>query len=235
MDYHTEIPTGPETSEHSRTRLLAALLDTHHVTFYTVISVIQATCFGFLALVCFEEGQHFTPFQWLLAVNTLIIYVLVWNGFIRGFVILLYVPKLVDGIMPFALGAAQCFAAYFVAHSAHGWYGSMAALSFIGVLGYLNAEINAKLNPQENAHIMVFYGKHLRMLQVSGFLLSLLCGGIAFGTNWSDTTLIWLSIPFIIGYAVGEEVLWLRLEKFARGRKPKTRGTSKDAAKSEHS
>ena len=103
MDYHAEIPTTPESREHSRVRLLAALLDTHHVTFYTVISVIQATCFGFLVLVCFEEGKHFTPSQWLLAANTLIILVLVWNGFIRGFVILLYVPKLADGMMPFAL------------------------------------------------------------------------------------------------------------------------------------
>lgn len=77
MDYHAEVPATPETSEHSRARLLAALLDTHHVTFYTVISVIQATCFGFLALVCFEEGKHFAPSQWLLAANTLIIFVLV--------------------------------------------------------------------------------------------------------------------------------------------------------------
>ena len=217
MDYHAEVPTTPETSEHSRSRLLAALLDTHHVTFYTVISVIQATCFGFLALVCFEEGKHFTSFQWLLASNTLIIFLLVWNGFIRGFVILLYVPKLADGMMPFALGAAQCFATYFVAHGVHGWYWSMAALCFIGFLGYVNAEVNAKLNPLENAHIMVFYGKHLRMLQISSLLLAFLCGGIAYVPNWSDQTLAWLSFPLILGYAIGEEVLWLRLEKFARG------------------
>ncbi|MGQ0695686.1 MAG: hypothetical protein ACT4OL_08950, partial [Nitrospiraceae bacterium] len=42
-----------------------------------------------------------------LAANTLVIIILVWNGFIRGFVIFSYVPKLVDGAMPFALGAAQ--------------------------------------------------------------------------------------------------------------------------------
>jgi hypothetical protein len=38
----------------TRARVLAALLDAHHTTFYTVISVAQATCFGFLVLVCFE-------------------------------------------------------------------------------------------------------------------------------------------------------------------------------------
>lgn len=217
MDYHAELPTSPETGDHSRTRLLAALLDTHHVTFYTVISVIQATCFGFLALVCFEEGQHFTTSQWLLAANTLIILVLVWNGFIRGFVILLYVPKLADGIMPFALGAAQCFAAYFVAHGTRGWYWSMAALCFIGFLGYINAEVNAKLNPSENAHIMVFYGKHLRLLQASALFLAILCGVIAYAVSWSDETLGWFSLPLMVGYAVGEEVMWLRLERFARG------------------
>jgi hypothetical protein len=105
--------------------------------------------------------MHYVPSQWLLAANTLVIYVLVWNGFIRGFVILSYVPKLVDGAMPFALGASQCFAAYFVAHDVHGWYWSIAALCLIGSLGYVNAEVNAKLNPRENAHIMVFYGWQL--------------------------------------------------------------------------
>jgi hypothetical protein len=207
-----------ETFEHSRARLLAALLETHHITFYTVISVIQATCFGFLALVCFEEGKHYGPAQWLLAANTLVILVLVWNGFIRGFVILSYVPKLADGGMPFALGAAQCFAAYYVAHDARGWYWSMAALCFIGFLGYVNAEVNAKLNPLENAHIMVFYGRHLRVLQVSALFLSALCGGIAYGAPWSNETLALLSLPLIVGYAIGDEVLWVRLERFARGR-----------------
>jgi hypothetical protein len=67
------------------------------------------------------------------AANTLVIVILVWNGFVRGFIVLSYVPKLVDGAMPFALGAAQCFAVYFA------------------------------------AHVMVFYGQLLRMLQVSAF------------------------------------------------------------------
>jgi hypothetical protein len=48
-----------EEFDNTRARVLAALLDAHHTTFYTVISVIQATCFGFLVLVCFEEGTHF--------------------------------------------------------------------------------------------------------------------------------------------------------------------------------
>ena len=80
----------------------------------------------------------------------------------------------------------------------------------------MNAEVNAKLNPMENAHIMVFYGKHLRMLQVSSVLLAVLCAGIASATSWPDEALAWLSFPLIVGYAIGEEVLWLRLEKFAR-------------------
>ena len=147
----------------------------------------------------------------------MIIFVSVWNGFIRGFVILLYAPKLADGVMPFALGAAQCFATYFVAHGAHGRYWSIASLCFIGFLGYINAEVNAKLNPMENAHIMVFNGKHLRMLQVTSVLLAVLCAGIASATSWPDEALAWLSFPLIVGYAIGEELLWLRLEKFARG------------------
>jgi len=140
-----------------------------------------------------------------------------WNGFIRGFVVLSYVPKLVDGAMPLALGAAQCFAAYFVAHNVHGWYWSFAALSFIGFVGYINAEINARINPKENAHIMVYYGQQLRILQISALFLAAVCGGIAYSANWSSEMLTLPSFALTAGYAVGDEVLWLRLEKFARG------------------
>src|ERR1041384_3557633 len=157
MNDPSEVVTPAETFDHSRARILAALLEAHHTTFYTVISVIQAACFGFLVLVCFEEATHFSISQWFLAANTLMIMVLVWNGFIRGFVVLSYVPKLVDGAMPFALGAAQCFAAYFVAHNVHGWYWSIAGLSFIGCIGYVNAEINARFNPKENSHMLVCF------------------------------------------------------------------------------
>ena len=216
MDDHPRDSQPAESFDRSRARLLAALLDTHHITFYTVISVIQATCFGFLVLVCFEEGAHYGPYQWLLAANTLAIIVLVWNGFIRGFVILSYVPKLSDGAMPFALGAAQCFAAYFVAHDVRSWYWSIAALCVIGSLGYVNAEVNAKLNPRENAHIMVFYGRQLRMLQVSALFLAVVCGVLAYWATWSNEVLTLLSLPLIAGYAIGDEVLWVRLERFAR-------------------
>lgn len=218
MDELPQPPPQTKSPDHSRAKLLAALIETHHITFYTVISVIQATCFGFLVLVCFEERTHFTQFHWLLAASTLAILVLVWNGFIRGFVILNYVPKLGDGAMPFALGAAQCFAAYHVAHGARGWYWSIAALCGIGFLGYVNAEVNARLNPDENAYIMGFYGPNLRILQISSLFLAALCGLIAYATTWSDEVLALLSLPLIIGYAIGDEVLWLRLEKFARGR-----------------
>ncbi|HSL05939.1 MAG TPA: hypothetical protein VK901_20685 [Nitrospiraceae bacterium] len=210
--------TPTETSAHSRTRVLAALLDAHHTTFYTVVSVIQATCFGFLVLVAFEEGTHYGLSQWLLTANTLAIIVLVWNGFVRGFIVLSYVPKLVDGVMPFALGAAQCFAAYFAGHDVRSWYWSIAALSLIGCIGYVNAEVNARINPKENSHIMVFYGRQLRILQISALCMAAACGGIAYSASWSNEILTLFSFAFTAIHAVGDEVLWLQLERFARGR-----------------
>ena len=81
-----------------------------------------------------------------------------------------------------------------------------------------STEVNARLNPDENAYIMGFYGPNLRILQISSLFLAALCGLIAYATTWSDEVLALLSLPLIIGYAIGDEVLWLRLEKFARGR-----------------
>jgi hypothetical protein len=38
MDDPSEVVTPAETFDHSRARVLAALLEAHHTTFYTVIS-----------------------------------------------------------------------------------------------------------------------------------------------------------------------------------------------------
>lgn len=64
---------------------------------------------------------------------------------------------------------------------------------------------------------MGFNGPNLRILQISSLGLAAPCGLIAFFTTWSDEVFVLLSLPLIIGYAIGDEVFWLRLEKFARG------------------
>jgi len=55
------------------------------------------------------------------------------------------------------------------------------------------------------------------MLQISALLLAAICVGIAYSANWSNEILTRLSFALTAGYAVGDEVLWLRLEKFAHG------------------
>ena len=42
MDDHTEVSAPTETLDNCRSQLLAAILDAHHTTFYTVISVIYS-------------------------------------------------------------------------------------------------------------------------------------------------------------------------------------------------
>jgi hypothetical protein len=71
-------------------------------------------------------------------------------------------------------------------HDVHNWYWSIVALCIIGRIGYVNAEINARINRTENTHIMLFYGRQLRMLHVSALA------------------------------GVRDEVLWLQLGGFAR-------------------
>lgn len=206
-----------ESFEGPRARLLAALRDTHHITFYTVISVIQATCFGFLALVCFEEGAHYVLFQWLLAACTLVIFVLVWNGFIRG---------VCDSLLRAETGRRR--------DAVRSWRRAVFCRLFRRsrcarvVLEYRGIMLDRfpricerrgqrETQPTENAHIMVFYGRQLRILQVSALFLAVVCAGITRWTDWSDGTLTLLSLPLIAGYVIGDEILWLRLEKFARG------------------
>jgi hypothetical protein len=44
-----------------------------------------------------------------------------------------------------------------------------------------------------------------------------MCVGIAYSANWSNEILTLLSFALTAVYTVGDEVPWLRLEKFARG------------------
>ena len=64
---------------------------------------------------------------------------------------------------------------------------------------------------------MVFYGRQLRMLQVSALFLAAVCAVVAYWATWSNEVLTLLSLPLIAGYAIGDEILWVSLERFARG------------------
>jgi hypothetical protein len=55
------------------------------------------------------------------------------------------------------------------------------------------------------------------MVQISALFLAAICMVIAYSANWSNEILPLLSFALNAGYAVGDEVLWLQLEKFARG------------------
>lgn len=76
-------PIIPEDGESFRGKMLAELRAAHHVAYYQLISVIQACTFAYLIGSRVTDWESLTVAHWIFVASTLLLIVVVWNGYIR--------------------------------------------------------------------------------------------------------------------------------------------------------
>jgi hypothetical protein len=91
-----------------RLRFLAELRASHHAAYFQLISIIQASVFAYLIGSVVTDWKSYAVPHWILVATTGLLVVIVWNGYVRGITPVVYPPKLLDGLIPFLLGLAQC-------------------------------------------------------------------------------------------------------------------------------
>ena len=132
----------------------------------------------------------------------------------RGITPVVYPPKLLDGLIPFLLGLAQCVLV-FGTKDPNLWLWGLSAVSGVGFLGYLNQKINS-CRDNANDNVMPYILGHLRIQMGSSLSVSLLSAALAWLVNDSPYLLATLSLLIVSAYIIQEEILWLRLIGFAR-------------------
>lgn len=162
----------------SLARLSLRVMGAFSSAYLTLISIIQGAAFAYLAGFGVANYTHFkTPVAWILTCASFVVIVLAWNEYLMGALAFVWIPTIIDALIPFALGVTEVLLISAIADDPQTWLGFLAIFAMAGILAYVNQYLCAsakRYQPQNDAAIS------------------------ALG-RWVKATLVWsgLSVPVI--------------------------------------
>jgi hypothetical protein len=104
-------------------------------TYLTILSIIQAVALTDLAAVVAGEYRQFTVVNWLLALLTFSVLIIVWNVYTIQGTIWHWIPDVRDAAMPFVVGALELFLDHATTHGISVWLLGLAGIATMGAVG----------------------------------------------------------------------------------------------------
>ncbi len=111
------------------------LNDAFTLTYLTILSIIQAVALTDLATVVAAEYRQFTVVQWLLALLTFCVLIMVWNVYTIQGTIWRWIPDVRDAAMPFVVGALELFLNHAITLGMSFWLLGLAGIATMGAVG----------------------------------------------------------------------------------------------------
>ena len=137
--------------DHQRPASVAARLREQFAPAYlTLTSIIQGVALSTLVIRVEGMSEQFTLANWLLAVATLLAFLLVWHEYLMQALAYVWMPTLVDSAVPFGILITELFLAHFVYGNERVWF-LIAGLAFVlGIVAWGTTHAHT----QENAELL---------------------------------------------------------------------------------
>jgi len=122
--------------------------------YLTLASIIQGVALA--ALVQRVESTYlgFDATNWFLSSATFLVILIIWHEYLMMVLGYVWVPTLVDSIVPFAFVAGELFMAHFVASDERAWLLAYAATLVVGLVAWVVTSVQAKRHIEENREIL---------------------------------------------------------------------------------
>ena len=121
--------------------------------YLTLTSIIQGVAFAFLATRVEATYAGFDTTDWLLTTATFVGFLTLWNEYLMQILMFVWVPTLVDSLVPFAFLASELFTAHFVYHSLRSWLLSLGLTFVVGTIASIVTSMQARTLPEENRDV----------------------------------------------------------------------------------
>jgi hypothetical protein len=89
--------------------------------YLTLTSIIQGVALAVLAARVEATYTQFDATNWLLTIATFLLFVTLWHEYLMQALAFVWMPTLLDTLVPFAFLACELFAAHFVYNGLRGW------------------------------------------------------------------------------------------------------------------
>ena len=121
--------------------------------YLTLTSIIQGVALGFLAVRVEATYAQFDTTNWLLTITTFVGFLTLWNEYLMQILLYVWVPTLVDSLVPFAFLAGELFMAHFVYGGLRNWLLSLGLTFVVGTIASIVTSMQARTFPEENRDV----------------------------------------------------------------------------------
>ncbi len=121
--------------------------------YLTLTSIIQGVALGFLAVRVEATYAQFDTTNWLLTIATFVGFLTLWNEYLMQVLMFVWVPTLVDSLVPFAFLASELFTAHFVYGGLRYWLLSLGLTFVVGMIASIVTSRQARTFPEENRDV----------------------------------------------------------------------------------
>ncbi|HEX6556458.1 MAG TPA: hypothetical protein VF026_27105 [Ktedonobacteraceae bacterium] len=190
--------------------------------YLTLTSIIQGVALSTLAVRVEGNYPQFDATDWLLTVATFIGFLAVWNEYLMQALAYVWMPTLLDSLVPFAFLASELFASHFVYYGLRGWLLSVSLIFVVGTVAQFLTFTQARNLVEENrdvARVLAPYGR-IRAVLGAVIIVFCLCAWAFYDPLHLAQVQIFVALLALVGIIVfvGSSVPgWNRLLAYARG------------------
>jgi hypothetical protein len=148
------------------------LKESYGPMYLTILSIVQAVALGELAPVIASAHERFTIVNWVMALDTFCVLIIIWNVFTVQSGLWNWIPDVRDGAIVFVVGAAELFLGEAIVGSLSTWLIALALIGVVGALGtgYIVWRGSHEL---ENSEPLTWLERHIRV-----YALYLIAGAV---------------------------------------------------------
>jgi hypothetical protein len=143
--------------------------------YLTLTSIIQGVAFAFLAARVEATYAQFDTTDWLLTIVTFLGFLTLWNEYLMQVLMFVWVPTLVDSIVPFAFLAGELFMAHFVYNGLRYWLLALGLTFVVGTIASIVTIMQARTFPEENRDVVRALTPLIGVRAVLGIVILVFC------------------------------------------------------------
>src|SRR5260370_4944172 len=121
--------------------------------YLTLTSIIQGVALSVLAARVEANYAQFDATDWLLTIATFLVFLEVGSEYLMQVLAFVWVPALLDSLVPFAFLACELFMAHFVYHGLRGWLLTLGLIFIVGGASQIVSNMKAHTLAEENRDI----------------------------------------------------------------------------------
>lgn len=190
--------------------------------YLTLTSIIQGVALAFLAARVEATYAQFDTTDWLLTIATFMGFLTLWNEYLMQVLLFVWVPTLVDSLVPFAFLAGELFMAHFVYSGLRYWLLSLGLTFVVGTVANIVTRMQARTFPEENRDV----ARTLTPLAGVRAVISIVILGFCLG-GWAlydvlrleqlQIVIALVALIAIIVFLASSVPYWNRVLAYARG------------------